>query len=82
MPDYEIKEWNESNFDVNIIPYTKEAYEAKKYAFVSDYARFANAALPLSPVTVTGILEWGSYAGGAKECYHLTMRYEEDCSAY
>lgn len=40
MPDYEIKEWNEDNFDVNIIPYTKEAYEAKKYAFVSDYARF------------------------------------------
>lgn len=40
LPDYEIKEWNESNFDVNIIPYTKEAYEAKKYAFVSDYARF------------------------------------------
>ena len=40
MPDYEIKEWNESNFDVNIIPYTKEAYEAKKYAYVSDYARF------------------------------------------
>lgn len=27
-------------FDVNIIPYTKDAYEAKKYAFVSDYARF------------------------------------------
>ena len=40
LPDYEIKEWNESNFDVNIIPYTREAYEAKKYAFVSDYARF------------------------------------------
>ena len=40
FPDYEIKEWNENNFDVNIIPYTKEAYEAKKYAFVSDYARF------------------------------------------
>ena len=34
-----LKEWNEDNFDVNIIPYTKEAYEAKKYAFVSDYAR-------------------------------------------
>lgn len=27
-------------FDVNSIPYTREAYEAKKYAFVSDYARF------------------------------------------
>lgn len=40
LHDYEIKEWNEDNFDVNIIPYTKEAYEAKKYAFVSDYARF------------------------------------------
>lgn len=40
LPDYEIKEWNESNFDVNAILYTKEAYEAKKYAFVSDYARF------------------------------------------
>ena len=39
FPDYEIKEWNEDNFDVNIIPYTSEAYEAKKYAFVSDYAR-------------------------------------------
>ena len=40
FPDYEIKEWNEENFNVNIIPYTKEAYEMKKYAFVSDYARF------------------------------------------
>ena len=40
LPDYEIKEWNEDNFDVNMIPYTKEAYEEKKYAFVSDYARF------------------------------------------
>ena len=40
LPDYEIKEWNEDNFNVDVIPYTKEAYEAKKYAFVSDYARF------------------------------------------
>lgn len=40
LPDYEIKRWDESNFDVNIIPYTAQAYEAKKYAFVSDYARF------------------------------------------
>ena len=40
LPDYEIKEWNEDNFDVNVIPYTQEAYEAGKYAFVSDYARF------------------------------------------
>lgn len=40
FPDYEIRRWDESNFDVNIIPYTQEAYSAKKYAFVSDYARF------------------------------------------
>ena len=40
FPDYEIKEWNEENFNVNIISYTQEAYKAKKYAFVSDYARF------------------------------------------
>lgn len=40
FPDYEIIEWNEDNFDVNCIPYTAQAYTAKKYAFVSDYARF------------------------------------------
>jgi len=40
LPDYEIKEWNEDNFDVNMVPYTAEAYKCKKYAFVSDYARF------------------------------------------
>ena len=39
MPDYEIKEWNEDNFDVNYNDFTKEAYYAKKYAFVSDVAR-------------------------------------------
>ncbi|MGI5084574.1 glycosyltransferase family 32 protein [Treponema putidum] len=39
-PDYEIKEWNEKNYDVNKITYTAQAYQAKKYAFVSDYARF------------------------------------------
>lgn len=37
--DWEIKEWNEDNFDVTSIPYMKEAYEAKKWAFVSDVAR-------------------------------------------
>jgi hypothetical protein len=40
FPDYEICEWNESNYDVHKIIYTSEAYNAKKYAFVSDYARF------------------------------------------
>lgn len=40
LPEYEIKEWNENNFNVNKIPYIKEAYTERKFAFVSDYARF------------------------------------------
>lgn len=40
LPDYEIKQWNESNYDVRKISYTAQAYNAQKYAFVSDYARF------------------------------------------
>lgn len=40
LPDYEIKEWNESNFDVHCCKYVEEAYQERKWAFVSDYARF------------------------------------------
>lgn len=39
LPDYEIKEWNEKNFDINSSNFVKEAYENKKWAFVSDYVR-------------------------------------------
>ncbi|MCI5610580.1 MAG: glycosyl transferase [Roseburia sp.] len=39
LPDYEIMLWNADNFDVNICTYVKEAYQEKKYAFVSDYVR-------------------------------------------
>lgn len=39
MPDWEYKLWNEDSFDVNSTPYTKEANEARKFAFVSDYVR-------------------------------------------
>ena len=39
LPDYEIMEWNESNFDINITKFSKKAYECKKWAFVSDVAR-------------------------------------------
>lgn len=38
-PEYEIKEWNEKTFDINSNPYVKAAYNAKKWAFVSDYIR-------------------------------------------
>lgn len=39
LPDYEYKLWNEDNFDIDSNQYVKEAYNAKKYAFVTDYVR-------------------------------------------
>lgn len=39
LPDYEIKEWNESNYDFTKNQYMHDAYKEKKWAFVSDYAR-------------------------------------------
>jgi len=38
-PDYEIKLWNEQNYDVNKNQFIAQAYKQKKWAFVSDYAR-------------------------------------------
>ena len=38
-PDYEIKRWDETNLDFNKYQFTKDAYQAKKYAFVSDVFR-------------------------------------------
>ena len=38
-PDYQIIEWNETNYDVTKHPFMAKAYQAKKWAFVSDYAR-------------------------------------------
>ena len=40
LPDYDIKGWNEENYDVNKIPFTEEAYIYRNFAFVSDYARW------------------------------------------
>lgn len=39
LPDYELRLWNEDNFNVNINQFVKEAYEMKKWAFVTDYVR-------------------------------------------
>lgn len=39
-PDYKIIEWNEDNFDISVCPlYVRQAYDAKKWAFVTDYVR-------------------------------------------
>ena len=39
-PDYEIIEWNETNIDIDSSPFMRAAYDNKKWAFVSDYARY------------------------------------------
>lgn len=39
MPEWEYKLWNEDVFDVASVPYVKEAYEARRFAFVTDYVR-------------------------------------------
>ncbi|QNO18931.1 glycosyltransferase family 32 protein [Caproicibacterium amylolyticum] len=39
LPEYPIITWNEKTFDVDSVPFTQEAYNCKKYAFVSDYVR-------------------------------------------
>lgn len=39
-PDYEIVRWDETNFELKCCDYIREAYAEKKWAFVSDYARF------------------------------------------
>ncbi len=38
-PDYEIVRWDESNFDLDYCPYVREAFEAKKWAFITDVVR-------------------------------------------
>ena len=38
-PDYEIIEWNENNYDIHKHPFMEKAFNDKKWAFVSDYAR-------------------------------------------
>lgn len=71
MPDYEIVEWNESNFVIDN-DYAREALAEKKYAFVSDYARlkivYENGGIYLDTDvelirSLSPILELGGYIG-------------------
>lgn len=39
LPEYQIKEWNEDNFDLDLYPYVREAYDHRKFAFVTDVVR-------------------------------------------
>ena len=40
LPDFEIVQWNESNFDIHSCAYVEQAYGTKKWAFVADYVRY------------------------------------------
>ena len=39
LPEYDIKEWNEETFDLDMYPYAREAYDNRKFAFVTDVVR-------------------------------------------
>ena len=39
LPDYSWRRWSEKDFDMSLIPWTKEAYDVKAMAFVADYVR-------------------------------------------
>ena len=39
LPEYKIKEWNEDNFDLDMFPYVREAYNSRKFAYVTDVVR-------------------------------------------
>ena len=39
LPEYDYKLWNEDSFDINSVSYVKEAYECRKFAYVTDYIR-------------------------------------------
>lgn len=72
-PDYTITEWNEDNFDLSATPnFVKQAYAAKKWAFVSDYVRlkvvYENGGIYLDTDVelikpLTDLLEYTAYFG-------------------
>lgn len=39
LPDYELKLWNTHNFDVDSVPFVREAFQKRKWAFAADYIR-------------------------------------------
>ena len=69
MPDWEWKRWDEDSFDIRSISWTSEAYDAKKYAFVSDYVR-------LYALYEYGGLYFDTYVKLKKNLEPLCQRYD------
>ena len=81
LPDYEIIEWNEDNFHINEIKYVNEAYDKKKWAFVTDYVRayalYKKGGIYLdTDVEITGNLDTflthGAFSGFESKGYPFT----------
>ena len=70
LPDYEIMEWNESNFDVNMTKFSQKAYEEKMWAFVSDVAR------------VYALKEYGGIYFDTDMIVKKNIDYLLDCEAF
>ncbi len=78
-PDYEIIEWNEENYDLESAPlYVRQAYEAKKWAFVTDYVRlqvvYENGGIYLDTDVellkpLDSLLNNGAYFGFEERCH-------------
>lgn len=78
LPDYQVIEWNEENFDINFTEYTRQAYEHKKYAFVSDYVRLF-ALYQMGGIYLdTDVEVIGSFDGFLDE--KAFMSFESSCS--
>ncbi|SFF09181.1 glycosyltransferase family 32 protein [Trichococcus pasteurii] len=75
LPDFNIVEWNEKNFDVNYNTYTKDAYKAKKYAFVSDVARL-NALYKYGGIYLDTDIEIKQDFDDLLDQYNLILGYE------
>lgn len=82
-PDYEIIEWNETNYDVETAPiYVRQAYEEKQWAFVSDYVRlqiiFAHGGIYLDTdvellKSLDPFLDHNAYFGIESEAYGIMV---------
>lgn len=91
-PDYEIIQWDESNYDLSAAPlYVRQAYEAQKWAFVSDYVRLqivydyggiyfdTDVELVKSPEALLGYSAYFGFEGKERVATGLGFGAEKGC---
>lgn len=82
MPDYEIKEWNEDNFDVNAIPFVHQAYAEKKWAFVADVCRFYACYTEGGIYLDTDVEVFRSFDEFLNNSFFTGIEYQENADVY